>query len=324
MSVTAKHKLTLVTIAYWFLLTYIIAALLWWFIALNNQNIATATMQLQQLNKDDVAYNAKTQQIQSLQQRKTTQYIGEGISFLAVILIGAVFIYRATRKQIKFAQQQQNFMMAVTHELKTPIAVTQLNLQTIKKHQLDSTKQQQIIDNTLVEVNRLNTLCNNILWAAQLDAGSYITKNEKFNISNIVTNCTNNIANRLKQQVIIATIEPNVYLQTDELMIEMLVNNLLENAIKYSSPNTQIFVDLHKNNNAIILAVKDEGIGISDDEKQKIFEKFYRVGSEATRKTKGTGLGLYLCKKIVDAHHAQIVIENNKPQGTIFIVTFKA
>ena len=92
MNISQKNKLVFVTTAYWFLLLYIVAALLWWFIALNNQNNAMATMRLIEINKDDISYSKKAATITSIQKRKTAQYIGEGISFLAVILVAAVQI----------------------------------------------------------------------------------------------------------------------------------------------------------------------------------------------------------------------------------------
>ena len=318
MNISQKNKLVFVTTAYWFLLLYIVAALLWWFIALNNQNNAMATMRLIEINKDDISYSKKAATITSIQKRKTAQYIGEGISFLAVILVGAVFIYRATRRQIKFAQQQQNFMMAVTHELKTPIAITQLNLETIQKRKLDVEKQEKMINNTLQEVNRLNNLCNNILWAAQLDAGAYKNKKQEINITDTVFGCIENFEKRYTNRKIISSIEERIYLNSDELMMQILINNLLENAVKYSPKETNITVELKRENNKFFLIIKDEGLGIADDEKKKVFEKFYRSGSEETRKTKGTGLGLYLCNRIVKNHKGSIVITNNKPMGSIF------
>ena len=322
MSVFKKHKLTFLTITFWFLLAYIIAALLWWFIALNNQNNAMAAMRSAEINKDDIEFATKVQQINSLQKRKTAQYIGEGISFLAVILLGAVFIYRATRKQIKFGQQQQNFMMAITHELKTPIAITQLNLETIQKRKLDIDKQDKMLADSLFEVNRLNDLCNNILWAAQLDAGVYVNKKEEINLSDIIFNGVEDVEKRLGKNKIQSNIQDNIYLMSDEVMMQILLNNLLDNAIKYSPKEKSISVDLLQKNNQIFLIVKDAGIGITDIEKKKIFDKFYRSGSETTRKTKGTGLGLYLCKKIVKNHRGKIEVANNEPQGTVFTIKF--
>ena len=322
MSVFKKHKLTFLTITFWFLLAYIIAALLWWFIALNNQNNAMAAMRSAEINKDDIEFANKIQQINSLQKRKTAQYIGEGITFLAVILLGAVFIYRATRKQIKFGQQQQNFMMAITHELKTPIAITQLNLETIQKRKLDIDKQDKMLADSLFEVNRLNDLCNNILWAAQLDAGVYVNKKEEINLSDIVFNGVEDVEKRLGKNKIQSNIQDNIYLMSDEVMMQILLNNLLDNAVKYSSKEKSISVDLLQKNNQIFLIVKDEGIGITDIERKKIFDKFYRSGSETTRKTKGTGLGLYLCKKIVKNHRGKIEVASNEPCGSIFTVMF--
>lgn len=319
-----KNKLKTVTITYWFLLIYIIAALLWWFIALTNQINAMADMRIAELNKDEINYTEKIEQILSIKKRKTTQYIGEGITFLVIILIGAVFIYRATRKQIKFGQQQQNFMMAVTHELKTPIAITQLNLETIQKRKLEELQQNKLITNTLFEVNRLNNLCNNILWAAQLEAGNYYTKNEEINLSDIVLGCIEEFKTRFSNREINLNFTDNIYINSDVLMMQILVNNLIENAIKYSAEYSIINIDLIKDANKIKLLVKDYGIGISDKEKINIFEKFYRSGNEFTRTTKGTGLGLYLCNKIVKKQNGKIVVLNNHPTGSIFTVTLNA
>jgi K+-sensing histidine kinase KdpD len=101
-----------------------------------------------------------------------------------------------------------------------------------------------------------------------------------------------------------------------------LINNLLDNANKYAPISEAIHLNLQSNHNTIQLIVKDNGMGIPVDERAKIFEKFYRVGSENTRATKGTGLGLYLCKKITDFHSANIQLSSNQPIGSIFTVTF--
>ena len=119
-----------------------------------------------------------------------------------------------------------------------------------------------------------------------------------------------------------SNIQDNIYLMSDEVMMQILLNNLLDNAIKYSPKEKSISVDLLQKNNQIFLIVKDEGIGITDIEKKKIFDKFYRSGSETTRKTKGTGLGLYLCKKIVKNHRGKIEVASNEPCGSIFTIKF--
>ena len=119
------------------------AAWVWWFISLQNQNNQMRMYKSMQLNKDDVSYIQKLNSINEEHKRKTAQYISEGITFVLVTLVGAVFVYRSVRKQFLLDKQQQNFMMAVTHELKTPIAVVNLNLETLQKRKLDEEKQQQ-------------------------------------------------------------------------------------------------------------------------------------------------------------------------------------
>ena len=317
-----KKKLVLVTVVYWVLLMYMVAALIWWFVALNNQNITMAQMRLVQINKDDPNYIAKVEKITELQKRKTAQYIGEGCTFLALIMVGAVFVYRVTRREIKLSQQQQNFMMAITHELKTPIAITRLNLETLQKRKLEEDKQQRLISNTLHEANRLNTLCNNILLAAQLDGGAYKATKYEINFSDLVEGCIDDFIGRYPSRKIEANIIEQIYIMGEELLLQMLVNNLIENALKYSPKESGIKIVLQQNATTIVLQVIDKGIGITDEEKKKIFEKFYRTGNENTRTTKGTGLGLYLCKKIMQGHNGYITMTDNTPQGSIFAANF--
>jgi signal transduction histidine kinase len=96
--------------------------------------------------------------------------------------------------------------------------------------------------------------------------------------------------------------------------------NLFENAIKYSPPHSTIKIFLKKRGNGVILSVVDEGAGIPAEEKEKIFLKFYRIGSEETQKTKGTGLGLYIVKYLVEKHGGKILVKDNVPKGSIFEV----
>jgi len=105
-------------------------------------------------------------------------------------------------------------------------------------------------------------------------------------------------------------------------LLQLLINSLLDNALKYSPKEKPVYLELNKHQNKISLKIIDEGGGISDNEKKKVFEKFYRSGNEAVRKTKGTGLGLYLCKRIAESHKAKIKVVNNQPTGSIFIVEF--
>ena len=104
----------------------------------------------------------------------------------------------------------------------------------------------------------------------------------------------------------------------------MLINNLLDNALKYTPRDKLIMVTLTSKHKQVLLSVADQGPGIPKEEKSKIFEKFYRIGNESTRTAKGSGLGLFLCKKIAEDHNAEIKVTDNQPQGSTFTVEFKS
>ncbi|MBS1663580.1 MAG: two-component sensor histidine kinase [Bacteroidetes bacterium] len=317
-----KKRLAVATTVYWILLAYIITGLGWWFIALQTQNHQMAHFKAQQLKLDSPDYESRLSTIQAEENSKTASYIGEGSTFFLLILVGAIFVYREVRRQIRLQQQQQNFMMAVTHELKTPIAVTKLNLETLQKHKLDEERQRKMIQAALQETNRLDTLANNILVASQLEGGEYIQAKESLDFSALVGRSMQDYRHRFPERRWSDHIEPGHTVNGDVLLLQMLVNNLVENALKYSPREGLITILLENKGRHIQLAVKDEGAGIPDEEKKKIFGKFYRSGQEATRQTKGTGLGLYLCRKIAEDHQASLKVTDNSPIGSIFTVTF--
>jgi two-component system sensor histidine kinase CiaH len=295
----------------------------WWFISLQNQNDQMLKYKLLQLNKDDVAYQQKFDTISDEHKRKTAQYVSEGITFVFVTLVGAVFVYRAVRRQFRLGKAQQNFMMAVTHELKTPIAVVNLNLETLQKRKLDEEKQQHIIASTLKEADRLNDLTTNILITSQLESGNYMPDKEKVDLSALTNKSVTDFTHRVTNRSINANIDEDIFITGEKLLLQLLINNLVDNALKYSPKNKPVTVELKKENEHVQLRITDEGNGVADDEKRKVFQKFYRSGDEEIRKTKGTGLGLYLCKRIAESQKAKIKIQNNQPSGSIFIVEFK-
>ncbi|MEO8583150.1 MAG: ATP-binding protein [Flavitalea sp.] len=319
---TLKQKrLLIITVVYWVLLIYIVAALVWWFIALEKQNSQMTNYKLSELITTDLNYQYSSTKILLENKRKTTQFVAEGATFLALILLGAVFMYRAVRRQFALQVQQENFMMAITHELKTPIASAKLNLETLQKHQLDEPKRGRLLAMTLQEINRLNTLATNILVLAQLESGRSYLK-EELNLSDLVQSCVNDFVSRYHDRGWNSIIAEDCEVTGDPLLLQILVNNIIENGIKYSPPKSIIGCSLKEESGYVYLRISDEGPGIADEEKKKVFQKFYRIGSEKTRSAKGTGLGLYLCKKIADDHKAVIKIENNQPAGSVFVVRF--
>jgi len=315
-------KLQFVRLFYWLFLVYMVAALFWWYVALVKQNDQIANIKFGTFQSNDPAISQKVAEIQDFQLRKSKQYIGEGLTILFLFLVGAIYVYRSLIKQIRYSNQQQNFMMAVTHELKTPIAITQLNLETILKRNLDVDQQKKMLEISLLETQRLDNLCNNILLASQLDMGEYKAIAQEVNLSVIVENTIKNFKSRFAERNFQAFIDADIQLKGESVLLHLLLNNLIDNAIKYSNAGSTVTIHLHQDNTKIQMQVIDEGVGVPVSDKDKIFEKFYRVGAEYTRTTKGTGLGLYLCNRIAKFHHGTLEVSPNSPKGSIFTFTY--
>ena len=307
-----RYRLLIVNVVYWFLLLYILAETVWWYIELGRQNARMTQYELQQGGAVDAVYRHS--------QMRAISYLGEGCVFLGVLFVGAFYVYRVVRREMRLSRQQQNFMMAVTHELKTPIAVAKLSLETLAKRKLDPEQQAKLIQNALAETERLNQLSSNILLAAQLEEGAYAEVQEMISLSDLAEGVVRAFDARFPGRVT-ASITPDIELKGDPLLLELAINNLIENALKYSPRESPVRIDLSATG-TIRFTVADLGDGIPESEKSMIFRKFYRVGNEQTRKTKGTGLGLYLSRAIVRKHRGQITVADNEPKGSVFSITF--
>lgn len=311
------------TLVYILLLCYVVSALVFWGISLQKQSgqIFDQERLLLSARLDSTAnpqlYEKRLSAIDEKRSRRTKQYLGEGSTFLFVILIGAAVVYSSFRRSIRLSRQQNNFMLAVTHELKSPIAAIKLNLQTLERHNLDSEKRNLLTNRCVTEANRLNDLCNNMLIASQMEGRQYKAAKENISFSALVEECLKDYTTRYPNRFEEGTIA-QCNLIADRMLIHMAINNLLENAVKYTPADKPIVVELNTRKNLAVFSVADNGNGIPDAEKKKIFNKFYRIGSEITRKSKGTGLGLYLTSRIVKQHQGKIYVKDNNPQGAIF------
>jgi len=313
------------TVLHILLFTYVIAALVFWGFSLQKQSHSIFEQQRMLLASDidstkyPQLYHRHLDELVQKQERRTKQYIGEGSTFLIVILIGAAVVYSSFRRSLALSKQQNNFMMSVTHELKSPLAAIKLNLQTLTKYKLDDEKRTQLLERCILEADRLNDLTGNLLLASQMEGKRYVPSIEKFNFSEMIEDTISDYAHRYPKRFE-EDIETDCRLTGDRVMLQMAVNNLFENAVKYTPSDKTIVINLSHKQNMAVLRIIDEGPGIPEEEKRKIFNKFYRIGSEETRKTKGTGLGLYLTGKIINEHKGRISVKDNKPTGAIFEV----
>ncbi|SFT18774.1 sensor histidine kinase [Sphingobacterium wenxiniae] len=251
--------------------------------------------------------------------------IGEGLIFLSIFIWGAIRLKKLFYREHKLQQQQRNFMLSVTHELKSPLASVKLYIQTILKRDLEREQQKMFLSNSLKDIERLDDLVENVLLTTKLEDRSFNLPKEEFNFTEVVRDVADRLQkNACSTQILKTDLEEGIPLYADKFAITNVVNNLVENAIKYSPPCANVTVQLKRlDGGKLFFSVADHGEGIPDQEKKFIFNKFYRVGNESTRKTKGTGLGLYIVKTVLQKHNASIKVKNNTPSGSIFEVTFE-
>jgi len=253
---------------------------------------------------------------------KIFMIVGEGGVFLLLLFLGIWWIKKNVWQDLKRAQKEKNFLLAVTHELKTPIAAIRLNSQTLKNRKLSEEQSQDLCADIITESNRLETLVNNILLATQFEQNSSIGNWSSVNFSILTETQIKRFQQLFPERTVNSNIQSNIQLNGEETMLVSLLFNLLENANKYSPTSEPISVTLKASEHIILLEILDLGMGIPIEERKSVFEKFHRVGNEETRSQKGTGLGLYIVKEICKAHKAEINISDNNPHGSRFQITF--
>jgi signal transduction histidine kinase len=259
-----------------------------------------------------------------LEPARMAMVMGEGSVFLFLLCIGAYFLHQSIKKEERLREQQQNFLLSVTHELKSPLAAIKLSIQTIIKRDLDRARQTALLGNSLKDIERLDDLVENMLLATKIENRSYSFPKEQFDFSELVTRITDRLQVHSCgcEQLITPVIKPGIKVMGDQFALSSVVTNLVENAVKYSGPCADVSVELTEKDGHPFLRVADKGPGIPDAEKMLIFDKFYRVGDENVRKSKGTGLGLFIVKEVLQSHDADISVRDNVPHGAIFEITF--
>lgn len=248
------------------------------------------------------------------QQRNIWLY--QSILLLFLVGVGIYGVFSSIEKIYKLNKQQNNFLLSVTHEFKTPIAAIRLMLQTSKHPKVNDEKRIELVDNSIQSTHRLEELAENMLTAMQIESNAYQYNLSQVDYSNLVNKVINN--QQIKGQIS-AEVEPDIVVEGDDFILRMVVNNLIENAFKYSN-NQPIEVSLTKDQKWKRLSIKDQGIGLKKEDYKNIFKKFYRVQDEETRVSKGTGLGLFIVKQAVEKHSGKVFVSANADKGSTFTI----
>lgn len=314
-----------------FVIVYMILAFGWWFFHLwqQNERLFHAEKQILEykfsrnnagLNLTQLEGTAEYARIHKTWQSGRRMVVGEGLFFIVCLIFGLYIINRSANREVTLARQRRNFLLSITHELKSPIASLRLVIETLMKRSLNEGQREHLLSNGLKDADRLQQLVEDLLLAARLE-DKWQPSPEAVDLEAVARECADGLQIRFPQTHIL--IRHNERLQpvmADRSGMIAVVKNLLENAVKYSPEAGLIEFSADYVNGRHQLRVADQGQGIPDDEKQAVFEKFYRLGNEDTRKSTGTGLGLYIVSQVVKSHQGTISVTDNHPQGTVFTV----
>lgn len=265
-------------------------------------------------------------QLRKRKESKQFAWFGEGISIAFITLIIIFILYVYLDKILKFNQQQRNFLLAITHELKTPIASSSLAIQTASKINENDPKTIHILGIAARNMKRLGQLIEQVVLATKLES-SFVKPNRDWtNLGKIFENIALDFGETYPENLKNLSFDyEKISLYCDMEMIQIAIANLISNSIKYSEENSvNISVKVQREGLLTKISVIDQGIGIPETERTNVFTKFYRIGDEKTRSTKGSGLGLYLVKEIAKLHGAKVSIEDNSPSGTCVSLIFKS
>ncbi len=248
--------------------------------------------------------------------------MGEGLVFFLILIFGLWRIIRSIKKENELAKRQSNFLLSVTHELKTPLASTKLYLQTLLKRNFDAEKRDELLQKTLQENQRLEEIVEAILISARLENRSFQIHKEKIDLNLEIEKIIQHFKTKVNKDLFSLRATENLSLQSDLFMIRTILMNLIENAIKYAGTEKSIEVEISKDEQGIKIAVKDQGPGIPLDKQKIIFQKFVRLQNEETRSSKGTGLGLFIVKEFTNLCGGTITYLPNKDKGSVFELRF--
>jgi signal transduction histidine kinase len=225
---------------------------------------------------------------------------------------------------MELMRRQANFLSAVTHELKSPLASIRLFIETLELRDPPPEKRTRFLANMRGDVDRLEGLVNNILAVARLDSGGFVVHVDRGDLGRDVADVVAALDKDPSQRhvtVELALPDEPVYARYDLGVLKTVLRNLLDNSAKYGGADKPVCVTVARQGTWATIDVRDHGIGLAAEEHEKIFQKFYRVGEEMVRQTEGTGLGLYLVRELVRQLGGSIAAESpGVGKGTSFRV----
>lgn len=257
--------------------------------------------------------------------KQITQPILFSILLLGITILSFLLLYRSLLKQQRLAALKNEFISNITHELKTPIATVGVAIEALKNFNATDNPQRtkEYLDISHNELQRLSLLVDKVLKLSMFEKQEVDLKYEALNLKAVVDEVVESLKLQFEkhQANVMVSQEGSVMLQGDKLHLLSVVFNLLDNALKYSKEKPVIKIDLQEKDNKVVFKIADNGIGIPQEFKDKVFDKFFRIPHGDTHNAKGYGLGLSYVAQVIRKHSGTIEVESQPGIGTTFIIT---
>jgi len=249
-------------------------------------------------------------------------FISEVIFFGLAVILGVIWVFGKLESLLNLNKMQNNFLLSVTHELKTPLAAIKLSSEMLLHKELSKENKEKVLGQTISNSDRLNELLDNVLLATRIDGKKHLYEFNYIKLEDLFNESAKTLKNNSEFKGKLSIQTNDIAIKGDSNSLKLALSNLFQNSIKYAGENCLIQINAQRENNKIIISYQDNGPGIPSKELKQIFKKFYRIGDENTRKSKGTGLGLYITEQILLQHKASIKAKENE-NGALFIIEFK-
>jgi signal transduction histidine kinase len=236
----------------------------------------------------------------------------------------------------KSFNQIKQFSTDASHELKTPLTILRGEVEVALRKERDSSEYEQVLRSNLEEINRMSRIVEDLLLLTRTDMGEIPLNRDNVNLTKILGEVVDQLsilARAKNLEMVTSNHDEDVHIFADALRLRQLFLNLIENSIKYTEPGGWIRIILERDHKqpictegmeqsaSVRIVVMDNGIGIAKEDQERVFDRFFRVDKARSRDQGGSGLGLSICKWIVEAHQGQISVESDLGKGSRFVVT---
>ena len=260
--------------------------------------------------------------------RRQNLYLAMLILVSALLILGSYVTVRTMRRELEVARLQSEFVSTVSHEFRSPLAgIRQLGEMLMRGRVKSDERAQRYYQLIVREADRLGRLVENVLDFSRMEEGRkeyhFVPLEPTPWLRELVEDFQTGVAER-GISVVARIPESLPSLSGDREALTSAVQNLLDNAAKYAPGSKTVWLDAEARNGSVVIRVRDRGLGISDDDQKRLFEKFYRGSGEISRQVKGAGLGLSLVKHIVTAHGGSVEVDSRLGEGSTFSLTLRA